>query len=46
MGHTNNLIKNWYEREQHIADIEIEPIIIDVAENSTSEDESDDNDCN
>lgn len=41
--HTNDLIEEWYERERYIADIEIEPIIINpYEETTTSEYESDD----
>ncbi|GJQ70343.1 hypothetical protein Trydic_g22777 [Trypoxylus dichotomus] len=32
--HTNDLVKNWYERERHLADIEIDPIIINPGESS------------
>ncbi|KAK9731460.1 hypothetical protein QE152_g13646 [Popillia japonica] len=37
--HTNKLMRDWYERKKHIADIEIDPIIINPAESSTLEEE-------
>ena len=35
--HTEKLIEDWWIREQHIINIEIEPIIINTAETSESE---------
>lgn len=32
--HTNELIKNWYEAEQHLADVDVNPLIINLGEDS------------
>lgn len=35
--HTNNIITKWYDRERHLADVDIQPIIINPNETSSSD---------
>ena len=41
VNHTEKLIEDWFNREQHLVNIEVEPLIINVDECSDSDSDSD-----